>query len=150
MLQGRDQDRKLRINLLYTAMGGLGGVEKDLRWFKSNLKLQTAYVSSLGHLQTPGEVHIPSLMRRIRISRLKCCSLTSDSEKMILVVISALLPYVGTSNGLRWSQPPTDRDHIKTHKSHDIGAHFGHKICQTYWGLRRFKKVLVVILGSSL
>ena len=43
-------------------------------------KMQTAYVSSLGHLQTPGEDHIPSLMRRIRISRLKCCSLTSDRE----------------------------------------------------------------------
>ena len=28
MLQGRDQDRALRINLLYTAMGGLGGVKK--------------------------------------------------------------------------------------------------------------------------
>ena len=27
-LQGRDQDRKLRINLLCTAMGGLGGVKK--------------------------------------------------------------------------------------------------------------------------
>ena len=26
MLQGRDQDRKLRIDLLYTAMGGVGGV----------------------------------------------------------------------------------------------------------------------------
>ena len=26
MLQGRDQDRKLRNNLLYTAMGGVGGV----------------------------------------------------------------------------------------------------------------------------
>ena len=50
--------------------------------YLSNIKLQTAYVSSLGHLQTPGEVHIPSLMRRIRISRLKCCSLTSDSEKI--------------------------------------------------------------------
>ena len=46
------------------------------------LELQTAYVSSLGHLQTPGEDHIPSLMRRIRISRLKCCSLTSDNEKI--------------------------------------------------------------------
>ena len=66
--------------------------KRDLRWFKkvlvvilcylSNIKLQTAYVSSLGHLQTPGEVHIPSFMRRIRISRLKCCSLTSDSEKI--------------------------------------------------------------------
>ena len=28
MLQGRDQDRKLRINLLYSTMGGLGGVKK--------------------------------------------------------------------------------------------------------------------------
>ena len=46
------------------------------------LELQTAYVSSLGHLQTPGEDHIPSLMRRIRISMLKCCSLTSGSEKI--------------------------------------------------------------------
>ena len=46
------------------------------------LELQTAYVSSLGHLQTPGEDHIPSLMRRIRISMIKCCSLTSDSEKI--------------------------------------------------------------------
>ena len=54
------------------------------------------------------------------------------------------------SIGLRWGQPPTDRDHIKTHNSHDIGAHVGHKICQKYWGLRWFKKVLVVILGSSL
>ena len=45
------------------------------------LELQTSSVSSLGHLQTPGEDHIPSLMRRIRISRLKCCSLTSDNEK---------------------------------------------------------------------
>ena len=26
VLEGRDQDRKLRNNLLYTAMGGLGGV----------------------------------------------------------------------------------------------------------------------------
>ena len=34
MLQGRDQDRKLRINLLYTTMGGIGGVKKGLRWFK--------------------------------------------------------------------------------------------------------------------
>ena len=31
MLQGRDQDRKLRINLLYTAMGGLGGVNKGVK-----------------------------------------------------------------------------------------------------------------------
>ena len=46
------------------------------------LELQTAYVSSQGHLQTPGEDHIPSLMRRIRISMLKCCSSTSDSEKI--------------------------------------------------------------------
>ena len=48
------------------------------------LEHQTAYVSSLGlgHLQTPGEDHIPSLIRRIRISRLKCCSLTSDNEKI--------------------------------------------------------------------
>ena len=28
VLQGRDQDRKLRNNLLYTAMGGVGGVLK--------------------------------------------------------------------------------------------------------------------------
>ena len=26
ILQGRDPDRKLRINLLYTTMGGVGGV----------------------------------------------------------------------------------------------------------------------------
>ncbi len=45
------------------------------------LELQTAYVSSLGHLQTPGEDHIQSFMRSIRISMLKCCSLTSDSGK---------------------------------------------------------------------
>ena len=66
--------------------------KRDLRWFKkvlvvilcylSNIKLQTAYVSSLGHLQIPGEDHMTSFMRRIRISRLKCCSLTSDSEKI--------------------------------------------------------------------
>ena len=31
MLQGRDQDRKLRINLLYTTMGGLGGVKKGFK-----------------------------------------------------------------------------------------------------------------------
>ena len=31
MLQGRDQDRKLRINLLYTTMGGLGGVYKGFK-----------------------------------------------------------------------------------------------------------------------
>ena len=31
MLQSRDQDRKLRINLLYTAMGGLGGVKKGFK-----------------------------------------------------------------------------------------------------------------------
>ena len=30
-LQGRDQDRKLRINLLYTTMGGLGGVSKRFK-----------------------------------------------------------------------------------------------------------------------
>ena len=31
MLQGRDQDRKLRINLLYTAIGGLVGVKKGFK-----------------------------------------------------------------------------------------------------------------------
>ena len=31
MLQGRDQDRKLRINLLYTTIGGLGGVKKGFK-----------------------------------------------------------------------------------------------------------------------
>ena len=46
---------------------------------------------------------------------------------------------------LRWGQPTSDRDHIKTHKSYDIGAHFGHKIGKKYQDLRWFKKVLVVI-----
>ena len=31
MLQGRDQDRKLRINLLYSTMGGLGDVKKGFK-----------------------------------------------------------------------------------------------------------------------
>ena len=30
-LQGRDPDRKLRINLLYTTIGGLGGVKKGFK-----------------------------------------------------------------------------------------------------------------------
>ena len=30
-LQGRDQDRKLRINLLYTTIGGLGGVKEGFK-----------------------------------------------------------------------------------------------------------------------
>ena len=34
MLQGRDPYRKLRINLLYTTIGGLGGVKRELRLFK--------------------------------------------------------------------------------------------------------------------
>ena len=37
VLQGRDQDRKLRINLLYNTMGVLGVFKRDLRWFKSIL-----------------------------------------------------------------------------------------------------------------
>ena len=37
MLQGRDQDRKLRINLLYTTIGVLGVFKMVLRWFKSIL-----------------------------------------------------------------------------------------------------------------
>ena len=48
MLQGRDQDRKLRINLLYTAIGGLGGVYNALvSNSPRNIKLQTARVSTL-------------------------------------------------------------------------------------------------------
>ena len=31
VLEGRDQDQKLRINLLYTAMGGVGGVKKGFK-----------------------------------------------------------------------------------------------------------------------
>ena len=31
MLQGRDQDRQLRNNLLYTAIGALGGVKKGFK-----------------------------------------------------------------------------------------------------------------------
>ena len=31
MLQGRDQDRKLRINVLYNTMGGLAGVKKGFK-----------------------------------------------------------------------------------------------------------------------
>ena len=31
ILQGRDQDRKLRINLLYATIGGLGGVKKGVK-----------------------------------------------------------------------------------------------------------------------
>ena len=56
MLQGRDQDRKLRINLLYSTMGVLGVFKRALRWFKtflvvilcclSNIKLQTARIST--------------------------------------------------------------------------------------------------------
>ncbi len=43
-----------------------------------------------------------------------------------------------------------NRDHIKTHKSLHLGEQIGHNICQKYLVLRWFKKVLVVILGSSL
>ena len=64
------------------------------------LELQTAYVSSLGHLQTPGEDHIPSLMRRTRISRFKCCSLTSDSEKIDFSgYLRVLLPNIKLQTG---------------------------------------------------
>ena len=55
--------------------------------------------------------------------------------------------YVGTSNGLRRGQPATYRDHIKTHNSQHLGAHFGHKTYQKYWGLMPVKTVLVVILA---
>ena len=34
MLQGRDQDRKLRIDLLYATVGGLEGVRKRLKVVK--------------------------------------------------------------------------------------------------------------------
>ena len=37
ILQGRDQDRKLRNNLLYNTMGVLGVFKSYLRWFKSIL-----------------------------------------------------------------------------------------------------------------
>ncbi len=60
-------------------------------------------------------------------------------------------PYVGTPNGLRLGggQPPTDRYHIKIHNCHDIGAHFGHQLYKQNVCLKLFKKVFVVILGSS-
>ena len=41
----------------------------------------TASLSSHKDLQTPGKDHIPSFMRRVRISRLKCCSSKPDGEK---------------------------------------------------------------------
>ena len=49
--------------------------------------------------------------------------------------------YVGTSIGLRRGQPATYRDQIKTHNSHHLGQHFGHKTCRKHQVLRWFKKV---------
>ena len=53
MLQGRDQDRKLRINLLYSTMGGVGGVKRDLRCFKKvlGMVLGMFFVDVLFHAQ---------------------------------------------------------------------------------------------------
>ena len=40
------------------------------------------------------------------------------------------------------------RDELKTPSRDVLGAHFGHKTCQTYWVLRSFKTDLLFILGE--
>ena len=58
--------------------------------------------------------------------------------------------YVGTLNHLRWGQHPSDWDDMKSHGSPHIGEQFGDNLVGFWWGLRLFKRVLVVILDPSL
>ena len=55
---------------------------------------------------------------------------------------------VGTLDGsFQKRQGAIYRDELKTPESYLLGAHFGHRTCQTSWGLRPFKMVLLVILA---
>ena len=62
VLEGRDQDRKLRINLLYHNMGGVGGVSKRIKVVLINFSgyLGAVLISSkiqLLRLHSPLEQH---------------------------------------------------------------------------------------------
>ena len=63
-----------------------------------------------------------------------------------ITVIACVLELCWNFEPFVLARTTTYRYEAKTHRSHVIGAHVGPKTLGTYWDLRWFKKVLVVIL----
>ena len=63
-----------------------------------------------------------------------------------ITVIACVLELCWKFEPFVLARTTTYRGELKTHRGHGIGAHVGPKAPGTYWDLRWFKKVLVVIL----